>query len=140
VSHQTFPKPARGTALLARRTKRRELVAHEQKEMRAAKKRDEGKCRRPRCPYAKDKLTIHAAHMVHRGMGGDPTGTRSSRETIISLCAIHHGMYDASDLWITPLTAQDFDGPCEYFERNPETGQYDHIATETRIGVSVVRQ
>jgi hypothetical protein len=77
--------------------------------------------------------------MQHRGMGGDPKGTRTTRATVISLCRIDHGRYDRGDLRIEPLTAKDFDGPCEFHDRNDETGQFEHVGTETRIGVSTVR-
>jgi hypothetical protein len=133
--HVSFPKPKRGMALLARRQKTAERVKAEQKAMREAKQRDSQTCRRPRCQHK--KLPVDACHMRHRGMGGNPKGDRTTRATVISLCRIDHGLYDAGDLWIEPLTAQDFDGPCEFYEKHQETGVMEHIGTETRIGVSV---
>ena len=107
-------KPARGSALLASRERRAERTSHEQAEMTAAKVRDEYKCRVPRCIYKSKQLRIDAAHQVHRGMGGDPRGTRTERRTCIALCVVHHGEYDHGDLDISPLTDRVFDGPCEY--------------------------
>ena len=127
------PKPKRGTALLKKRERRRELVAHEQKEMRAAKRRDGGKCRFPRCPH-KD-LPVDAAHLrsQHRAIGGNPAGDRTSRAAVISLCRWHHGEYDTALIKIEFLTPdQQFDGPCAYFVRHQETGEWLHIGSDRR--------
>lgn len=132
------PKPARGTALLASRQRRAERTAHEQREMQAALRRDERKCRVPRCEYATKKLRIEPAHMVHRGMGGDPSGERTTRATVISLCLVHHGQYDHGEIDIVPLTEQEFDGPCDWYVRN-EWFEWELFASEKTIGVSVER-
>ena len=108
------PKPAKGSALLASRERRAGRTAHEVEKMAQAKVRDGFQCRVPRCEYRSKDLPIDPAHKVHRGMGGDPRGTRTERETIISLCRVHHGEYDHGDLEIDPLTDREFDGPCEY--------------------------
>jgi len=131
------PKPAKGSHWLAGRKRRGERTAHEQREMQAAKKRDGNVCRRPRCRFMHLKPAIDPAHQKHRGMGGDPKGTRTTRATVISLCRPHHGMYDVDDLRIEPLTADNFDGPCDWFEADPETGVLLHVGTEKAIGVSV---
>ena len=133
----SFPKPMRGTALIEKRQRRSEAVAHERREMSAAKKRDGGKCRRPRCAFG--NLPVDPAHLRHRGMGGNVKGDRTTRQTVIALCRWHHGMYDAGDLRIEPLTADDFAGRCEFYERHPETGQFQHVGTERVIGVSSAR-
>jgi hypothetical protein len=137
MAFTSFWKPAKGSSLLQKRTTRQARVAAEQKAMKAAKARDGQQCRHPRCGYKSKQLPIDPCHQVHRGMGGDPKGTRTTRATVISLCRIHHGLYDAGDLRIEPLTGQDFDGPCEFHERHPETGEFVHIGTEKRLGVSV---
>lgn len=133
------PKPPRGSHWLAGRKRRAARTAAEQKEMQAALRRDERRCRRVRCPYMRHKPVVDPAHMVHRGMGGDPKGTRTTRATVISLCRVHHGLYDTDKLRIFPLTPEDFDGPCDYHEQDPETGEWRHIGTESRVGVSVAR-
>lgn len=127
---------------MGRRVARKAQVAKEQKAMQAALKRDERKCRKPRCTEAKRlDLPIDPCHMKdkHRGMGGNPAGDRTQRQLIISLCRIDHGAYDRGDLWIEPLTADDFDGPCEFHEKHLETGKFQHIGTEKRMGVSTER-
>lgn len=135
-------KSPKGAAMVKSRVTRRKRVSDEQKAMQAALKRDGRKCRRPRCEFAPLKLTVDPCHMVHRGMGGNPKGDRTTRATVIALCRRHHGMYDKTDhareLRIEPLTPLDFDGVCEFYETNPETGKLEHVGTEKRIGVSVV--
>jgi len=114
MSHQTFPKPRRGDALLERRTKRAATVKAEQAEMQAALKRDGRKCRWPGCIYAAKKLPIDACHLTHRGMGGNPSRSRTTRQQIVALCRIHHGQLDAGEIEIVPLTRTGADGRCIY--------------------------
>ena len=131
-------KPVKGTFLLERREKRRSRVTAEQKEMQAAKKRDGGKCRWPQCEYIGQKLPVDACHQVHRGQGGNPKGDRTTRQTIISLCRVHHSLWDRGGVDITPMRCDGFDGPCSYFVRG-ESGRMEHVATEKYIGVSSTR-
>lgn len=133
-------KPAKGTALLQARERRASRVAAEQKVMQAALRRDEHKCRVPRCEYASKKLPIDPAHKVHRGIGGDPRGTRTTLDTIIGLCRIHHGQYDQGVLVIEPLQeALGFNGPCAYYVPAEDGSRLVCIGVERVIGVSVER-
>lgn len=132
------PKPARGTALLEARTRRRERVAAEQAVMREAKKRDEYRCRVPRCEYAPMKLPIDACHMTHRGSGGNPDGSRTTLPQLISLCRIHHGLYDGCDLRIETLTPEGATGPCAFYLRE-DGGAWTNLGVERVIGLSVER-
>jgi hypothetical protein len=132
------PKPVRGSALLARKERRSVRQRLEQKEMQAAKKRDHGKCRWPNCQYAKKDIPIDAAHIVrHRGMGGNPDGDRTTRNQVAALCRLHHGLFDAAEVDIQPTTDAGTDGPMAFYTKDKETGDFVHIATETRVGVSV---
>jgi hypothetical protein len=127
------PKPIKGTALLERRERRATLRAHEQKEMQAAKARDRHVCRWPACEFRSRDLPIDACHAVkHRGPGGDVTGERTQRHLIIALCRIHHSLLDAHELRIEPLTAAVFDGPVAFYRKHPDTGRWQHLASETR--------
>jgi hypothetical protein len=138
--HQTFPKPIRGEALLARRERRSVALKLEQAEMRAAKRRDGGKCRWPNCKYAKKDLPIDAAHFLqHRGAGGNPDGSRTTRSTILSLCRIHHSLLDHCEINIQPMTDANADGPLAFFQLDKETGRMEHVATESRRGVPETR-
>lgn len=132
-------KPLRGAYLLERRERRSAVVAAEQKAMQAALVRDGRKCRWPACEHRTMKLPIDPCHRRHRGMGGNPAGDRTERASIISLCRVHHGLYDAHLLEIEPLGAEGFDGLCAFYLRDVETGHLDHVATERRIGESVTR-
>lgn len=99
-----FPKPMRGSALLERKERRANVKAHETREMQAALKRDGRKCRWPGCngKYRGLTLPIDACHQKHRGSGGNPDGTRTTRQTIISLCRRHHGLWDSGLIKIEP--------------------------------------
>lgn len=132
------PKPIRGEAILHARERRATRSAHEKREMQAALKRDGHACRVPHCPYRGKKLPIDPAHQTHRGLGGDPKGTRTTRATVISLCRCCHGLYDRAELDIEPMTAAIFDGPCAFYRRN-ESGRMECFAVEQRIGVSQAR-
>ena len=136
MSHVTFPKPLKGTAKQAHHQTRLDRTAHEQREMQAALKRDGKKCRVPRCEFAKFDFKIDPCHQNHRGMGGNPSGDRTTRATIISLCRRHHDLYDRGVIDIEPLTAKQFDGPCSFFAT--EGDRREHYATERIIGVSEV--
>jgi hypothetical protein len=131
-------RPLRGESLLHSRERRAMRSAHEKREMQAALKRDGHACRVPHCPYRGKKLPIDPAHRVHRGMGGDPKGTRTERATVIALCRCCHGLYDRAELDIEPMTAAIFDGPCAFYRRN-ESGRMECFAVEQRIGVSAER-
>lgn len=134
----SFPKPLRGTALLERRERRAKATAHEKAVMHQARVRDGFGCRVPRCEFKAQKLPLDVAHRVHRGMGGDPTGTRTTLDGLIALCRVHHAMYDAAQINIDPLSPEGFSGPCE-FSRLTESGRWDVFATERRIGVPGTR-
>lgn len=132
-------KPMKGSSTLKRREKRAELVAHETKEMNAAKKRDGNKCRWPFCIFATKKLTIHAAHAFsHRGMGSNPDGSRTDRQLIVSLCAAHHGLLDRAELDIQAMTDEKADGPLAFFVR-ADNGRLEHFCSERLIGVPETR-
>lgn len=137
--NRSLRKPIRGAAMLERRGRRAELVAHERREMDAAKRRDGHKCRWPACEFAGKKLPIEGAHAFqHRGVGGNPDGSRTARKLIVSLCKIHHSLVDRAELEIEALTNEMADGPLAFFRR-AESGRMQHVASESRIGVSEAR-
>jgi hypothetical protein len=135
------PKPLRGAYKLERAAKRSARVAAEQKVMQAAKRRDGGKCRWPRCEFK--ALAVEPAHMDHRGMGGNPSGDKTQRHKIIALCVRHHDQFDGRavpDIDIVPVYAeQGTDGPCAFYQRS-EWGRMEHVATERFIGISETRR
>jgi hypothetical protein len=125
-----FPKPLRGTALLERRTRRRATVQAEEKIMREARRRDRGMCRVPTCGFK--HLPTDVCHKHHRGAGGNASVSRTTKDTLIVLCRIHHGLFDAGDLAITPLTDADFSGPVVFAQRHRETGQWINLTEAKR--------
>lgn len=141
-------KAPKGSALLERKSRRAELVAHEQKELQAALKRDHRKCRFPGCSgkHRGQTLPIDPCHMKrpdgtwHRGPGGDATGIRTDRRWALALCRAHHGLYDAHEIQIDALDHElGADGLLMFSVKHPETGAFVHIATEKRVGVSETR-
>lgn len=135
-------KPAKGAFLIERRQRRLNRVAAEQAVMQAALKRDGRKCRNPRCGFKKSlNLPVDPCHAFkHRGMGGDPSGERTAEtRQIISLCRGCHGLLDAGDLEIDPMTREWCDDRCAWYVKDKETGRMVHLATERYIGESTVR-
>lgn len=137
------PKPKKGTVWLEGRQRRAERKAHEDREMTAARKRDMALthgCRWARCEHMPHKPRLEVSHCFqHRGMGGDPSGERTERRLLMLACFIHHSRIDDGDL---EVRAQDdelgTDGPLDFYARN-EFGRMELVASETRIGVSVMR-
>lgn len=130
------PKPKKGDARLDLATKRRDRKALEDATMRAAKDRDGHRCRFPWCQFR--HLRVEACHEVHRGMGGNPKGDRTTRAALITFCIRHHQAWDHAEFDARPMTPQGFDGPVEFYERNAR-GDWEVFAAERIIGISVVR-
>ena len=129
-------KPLRGTSLLRSRGRTAERKAHEQREMRAAKRRDGGKCRWPHCRHG--NLPVDVCHETHRGSGGNPKGDRTTRDQLIAFCRMHHGLWDTHEIDARPQTARGFDGPVDFYCRT-ESGRMEIVASERSVGVSVMR-
>jgi len=131
-------KPRKGETLLDHRDKTDAEKAHERKLMRQCLALDEHKCRVPRCAYTGRKLPIDPCHKVHRGIGGNPKGDRTTLETLIALCRIHHGDYDGGRLDIDELTPRGFRDRCDYYAVAPD-GARTHIGSDKVIGISEER-
>lgn len=135
-------KPLRGAYTLARRTQEAEHKRREQRVM-AGVKAEDRKCRVPRCGYTRARVEV--AHKDHRGMGGNPAEDRTVPEDLITLCSIHHGLWDRGDpklgeLQIEPLDpVRRFRGPCAYYLRHLETGRRECVGVESKIGISETR-
>lgn len=137
-----FPKPLRGTALLEKRERRAQQQKHEKAEMHAALVRDKMQCRLGKlCDFAARHkvLPVDPAHLTHRGMGGNKKLDRTTRQTVVALCRLAHGQWDAGLIDLRPLTDAGFDGPVSFHWKHPETGELVQFAAETVIGVSVMR-
>ncbi len=91
-----LPKPRKGDAQRMRRARRRLADTREKAAKDAAKMRDGRKCRMPGCDRTQ---ALHAMHVHHKGLGGDPTGLRSwQRSDYVTGCARHHGLQHAGYL------------------------------------------
>ena len=100
---------------MSERTTRLERQAYERAEKANVRRRDRV-CRFPLCGCRALKLPVEVAHCLHhKGMGGNPTGTRSTRAGMILLCrhrhrdgavSWHHGTLRAQ-----PLTDAGTNGP-----------------------------
>lgn len=108
-----IPKPAKGTALRAKRKRKAKSKATEREIMNQARARDGG-CRYPGCRYL--SVPIEVEHERHRGMGGNPNGDRTTQQTVISLCRNHHRQYD-DKLFDISTGAHGFDGPARFTRR-----------------------
>ncbi len=113
-----LPKPERGTRrkeLLAKRAAIREA---EKRVKAQVKLRDRGECRVPGCTGLKHGWAWNAAHLTHKGAGGNPTMDRTQIDTLIGLCFDHHKgprSLDSGDLRIEPTTPQGTSGPCDFW-------------------------
>lgn len=105
-----IPKPAKGSTTALRRRKAAQVKRYERKVMNEALERDGFACRR--C----GERPADPAHIIHRGMGGNPKMDRTQRKLIISLCRRCHQAYDAAQLVIDPLTDSVCDGPVRFRE------------------------
>lgn len=103
-----IPKPAKGSTTALRRRKARQVKSYERAVMNQARERD-GNC----CRYC-GKHPGEVAHMSHRGMGGNPSGSRTVAPKLLVLCKWHHVMYDAAQLVIDPLTSDGANGPLRF--------------------------
>lgn len=130
-----FAKRERGTYQAERKRTKQDRKKAEAATMLEARIRDGHKCRWPGC---KTGLRVEVAHQAHRGMGGNPSGDRTERHTLISLCLQHHGWWDHGNADIEPLTALGFDGPADFY-RCTETGR-EHVGREKAVGVLEARR
>ena len=113
-------KPKKGAAKMARIATTRARELQEEKNKRAAKKRDGHTCRRPFCPhcreYGKRLGPPQGAHWRAKGMGGDKQLQRSERRHFITLDPISHGEQERHEL---VLVARDadllMDGAVEFY-------------------------
>ena len=119
-------KPAKGTALIARRERRKQVESFEDAEKHKVRIRDRMTCRWPACEYCRryKHLTLHVAHIAGKGMGGDG-GIRSIASNMILLCSLRHEgpiSLHSGDCRITPITARGTDGPCCFEMQDEQKG------------------
>jgi hypothetical protein len=128
-------KPAKGTALLARRAARGAVVARELVE-KAAVVRRVGRRRCRLVPSCDERSHFQTAHLDDKGMGGDH-GERTSAATMLRACLFHHlGVWSlhSKDLRVEYLTDKGTDGPIAVWGRTAG-GTWALVGRERAVGV-----
>jgi hypothetical protein len=123
----------------AKSRKRRQSVSAERQAKQQAKARDGGRCRFPGCGCHALGLKIESSHLVHKGIGGNPSGDRSTTAGLMTLCSVRHrtGQWarDNGRLRYVPLTGDGCDGPVKWQIRDAGEEHWFTVASETAIGV-----
>ena len=131
-----IPKPAKGSALVERRTNQKATKAYEEAEKAKVRARDR-QCRWPHCANCRTlKPRLEVAHRIAKGMGGDH-GIKSSADQMILLDFLTHQGADGLEQHgrkIEPLTDRGTDGPCSFWLADG-VGGWILVAEETAIGV-----
>ena len=121
------PKPAKGSGLIERHSRRLEIRNHERVEKDKARKRDKRRCRWPHCEYKAMKPRVEVAHLDDKGMGGDH-GLRTDAAIMIRSCFFHHqGPWSlhSHDLRVEYLTPELANGPIEVWGRGEGPEQFN---------------
>ena len=131
-----FPKPARGSSVLAREERQRKIEKAQNEVIAAAKTRDGHRCRWPEKHTCRGFL--EGAHITAKGMGGDPQLIRTTRGNIICVCAWIHRRgpetLEHHELKVEPETTLGTDGRCSFWRQNAQ-GEYEMVARERLIGL-----
>lgn len=132
------PKPAKGTAHLARRKDQADTRQKERTEKSKVRKRDGGN-RWPGKPNPGERLEV--AHFKGKGMGGDH-GLRSTSENLIQFDWLTHQgprSLHSGHLKVVPLTRAICNGPVSFWEREGlpggRYGRWRCVGRETAVGV-----
>lgn len=133
LARRAETKLPKGTKQLAHRAKSATSSTHEKAEKLASKIRDKRQCRWPHCEHRTKRLSIHSAHLVHKGIGG--SDTRNERANLITFCAVHHGQFDLGNLLVKPRTKRQADGPCSFYLNTKDHVVARLVARETAVGV-----
>lgn len=84
-----LPKPSRTERVKAKKATRAAQVKHE-KDEKAKVRRLDKTCRFPLCGCRALGLRLEVSHQEHKGMGGNPSGDRSTADQMILLCVHRH--------------------------------------------------
>lgn len=131
-----FPKPAKGSALIARKARRMELDEYEDARKAVVRLRDRV-CRWPKCERCRrfKKLRLEVAHVVQaKGMSGDRTGERSQADRMMLLDWITHAEQERHEKDVVPLTDAGTAGPCEFWAEDENHQKY-LVARELAPGI-----
>lgn len=134
-------KPSRTARKKAERETKLARRAHEDKEKAKVRKRDRYACRFPLCGCRQLGLRLEVSHDEHKGMGGNPSGDRSTADKMILFCTHRHQHGNISrhhgTLRLVYLTKDGTNGPVA-FELHGDafgrSGTWFEVARETRPG------
>jgi hypothetical protein len=125
-------KPAKGSGLIARKLSKNARRAFEERQKKIVRKRDQ-RCRWPRCENCRlYKPRLEVAHLVAKGIGGDPRNTKSTADQMILLDYLTHQGPDGLEQhgrWIDPVTDRGTAGPCEFWAKD-DRGDWYLVARE----------
>lgn len=125
------PKPVKGSGLIERKTRAKDIKAFEDAEKDKVRARDK-RCRWPHCQYCRAyKPRLEVAHLKAKGQGGDH-GERSTADQMILLDFITHQGHDGLEQHrrrIVPLTPAGTNGPCDFYATG-EDGRLFLVARE----------
>jgi hypothetical protein len=111
-------KPVKGSATAARRQVAKVRVRRENAEKAKVREREQRHCRFPLCPCHRLNWRREVAHKRHKGMGGQPEGSRSLASVMMLVCHWRHqaapvSLHSGRWRW-EPLTDQGTDGPVSF--------------------------
>lgn len=145
VEDDTFPRRWTGSNFkhdqpnrkVVERQDKLALVAKERKAKEQVRKRDKS-CRFPMCQCKKYRRHSEVSHSVHKGMGGNPAGDRSTPSLMVLLCPFRHKenrySIDRGLLKWEPLTDQGADGPIRWLMAvNDPREPWFCVARETAV-------
>lgn len=124
MTFQSNWKPSRTARKIEERKTKLSRRRDEDNAKKEVRKRDKV-CRFPLCGCKRLGLALHASHQTHKGMGGDPTGERSTTAGLILLCGHRHQFgrisRHAGTMKAMPhSSAQGCDGPVSWYVRRDE--------------------
>ena len=142
TAFRSFWKPPPLARKVRKAIARKPQVSKERANMDAVRREDKY-CRFPWCGCRKFKLTLHVAHLHHRGIGGNPKGDKSDPSKMILLCSARHRenaiSLDRKTLRIRPLTDKGTRGPCAFdvdmrtYRGQGGESEWSEVARETAL-------
>jgi len=112
-----FPKPSRTARKREEHQKKLERSTYEARNKADVRRRDRV-CRFPICGCRALRLRLEAAHLEHKGAGGDPAMQRSDSSGMILFCTHRHQhgriSLHAGTLRVRALTEQGTKGPVAF--------------------------
>lgn len=138
---EKLKKPLRGDARIKRKRASKKAKAAQDTVMDEAKRRDHHRCRWPHETSEEREicrmLGVQAAHIGHRGMGGDRELKRTKLELVIAFGVRCHDRYDGRlgprNRRVVFLTDKKACGPCAFEVKLG--GKWVEIGREVSIGV-----